>query len=559
VRHDPGVVLLILRQAARAFSSPAFSAFPTVVQDPAVLEGAIRFLAMNGGQEAERNPDHGEDSSFPMTGFVDWNRSALRPVYFASLRGARLAYDLAERSGRCNPDNAWVAGLVAPLGWLAVCAAAPERAIACLADPELPRNPRAVQVRHWGHDHAGIARRLLRRWRMPHWLSVVAGYLGLPVEMAQTLGAEPDLFRVVQLAVRLVQQNGKGLYLAVGTDLSENFAALEISAGEQERLTSEASSTGGLAFPIPEWNSPYNVPLLRDLLCLAVQNQRLRGAPALEQLEQERDQLYLALEQRRAEEAERLRLLKLNALAEFAAGAAHEINNPLAVISGQAQYLLGHETESSRQHALQTIIGQTQRVHRVLRELMQFARPPRPQRQAVDLSSLLREVTVALEDLAVQRQVRLVCDGPDPAIRLEADARQIRTALECLLRNAIEAAPPSGWAGIRWTRPAADCLELVIEDNGDGPTPAERDHLFDPFYSGRQAGRGRGLGLPTAWRLAQEHGGDVRFERPAGGPTRFVLRLPYRAALVSQEPVNGHPDTRHAVTNGCALPATTES
>src|SRR5207302_476622 len=69
-------------------------------------------------------------------------------------------------------------------------------------------------------------------------------------------------------------------------------------------------------------------------------------------------------------------------------------------------------------------------------------------------------------------------------------------------------------------------VEIVIEDNGPGPAALEREHLFDPFFSGRPAGRGRGLGLPTAWRLARQHGGDVRFMRPADGPTRFVLTLP---------------------------------
>jgi len=66
----------------------------------------------------------------------------------------------------------------------------------------------------------------------------------------------------------------------------------------------------------------------------------------------------------------------------------------------------------------------------------------------------------------------------------------------------------------------------VVEDSGPGPSSNQREHLFDPFYSGRLAGRGRGLGLPTAWRLAREHGGDVRFDPLPQGPTRFVLSLP---------------------------------
>jgi nitrogen-specific signal transduction histidine kinase len=68
--------------------------------------------------------------------------------------------------------------------------------------------------------------------------------------------------------------------------------------------------------------------------------------------------------------------------------------------------------------------------------------------------------------------------------------------------------------------------------------------MFDPFFSGRQAGRGRGLGLPTAWRLIREHGGDVRFQEFPQGPTRFILTLPWDGRqLSSAEPrldVNGH-------------------
>jgi signal transduction histidine kinase len=241
------------------------------------------------------------------------------------------------------------------------------------------------------------------------------------------------------------------------------------------------------------------------------------------------------------------------------------------VISGQAQYLLGHlpreegggtseanGTESpgppspalgaglltlppgSFQKALQTIVGQTKRIHQLLSELMQFARPPRPCKEPLDVPGLVREVAASLQELAGQRRVRLVCPDPGgpgslngngagtagPPPTVYADRQQVGTALSCLLRNAIEAAPADGWAGVRLERPAPDRLELVVEDNGTGPSAPQREHLFDPFYSGRTAGRGKGLGLAMAWRLAREHGGDVRFDALPDGPTRFVLSLP---------------------------------
>src|SRR5262249_50303834 len=155
--------------------------------------------------------------------------------------------------------------------------------------------------------------------------------------------------------------------------------------------------------------------------------------------------------------------------AEFAAGAGHEINNPLAVISGQAQFLLsrlgtaterlsteeeldGESAAESRAHladwqrSLRTIIGQTQRIHQMLNQLMQSARPPRPQRQWVDAGELVRDVIQRLTEMATQRRVQVDFLGGDEPVRLYVDSRQIRTAVTCLLRNAIEAAPTGGWA-----------------------------------------------------------------------------------------------------------------
>jgi signal transduction histidine kinase len=290
------------------------------------------------------------------------------------------------------------------------------------------------------------------------------------------------------------------------------------------------------------------------MLRLAAANLRLQGQPLLPRLQNDLDELHRALEAHRQAEGERLQAQKLRALAEFAAGAGHEINNPLAVISGQAQYLLRkvtsgqwavgsrQATDGSSDHvelsadpcplttALETIISQAQRIHLVLRDLMQFARPPEPRKQVFDLGILVREVATALQDEAAQRPVQLQATDLDGPVWVDADMNQVRTALTCLVRNAIEAAPTGpegdGWVSIRLLAPTAATVEVLVEDNGPGPAAAQREHLFDPFYSGRAAGRGRGLGLPTAWRLARQHGGDVQFSRPDAGPTRFTLTLP---------------------------------
>jgi signal transduction histidine kinase len=289
------------------------------------------------------------------------------------------------------------------------------------------------------------------------------------------------------------------------------------------------------------------VPLLLDLLQVAAEQRRGASAARWQKLEWEADQLASGLETRTRDEEDRLQSAKLTALAEFAAGAGHEINNPLAVISGQAQYLLGHEEwfpeeqGSGPRQALEGIIAQTRRIHGILRDLMLFARPGVPRPAWVDLPTLLGEATAGLADLAQQRRVRVEIGTPCDRLPIFVDVEQMRLVLSCLLRNAIEAAgpagsgssptegtAPTGWVRLVLIPPAPGSrVEVWIEDSGVGPAPAQRPLLFDPFFSGRSAGRGRGLGLPIAWRLARLQGGDVRLE-PArvGEPTRFILSLP---------------------------------
>ena len=96
---------------------------------------------------------------------------------------------------------------------------------------------------------------------------------------------------------------------------------------------------------------------------------------------------------------------------------------------------------------------------------------------------------------------------------------------------------------VRIEKKGKSTLELIVEDNGSGPCPTIREHLFDPFFSGRSAGRGRGMGLPIAWRLARQQGGDVRFDGVEDGVTRFILSLPLAPAPVFASSNGYHTDT----------------
>lgn len=531
IRRDPGAVLLVVRRAdvpwpGRSSSAPPPAFYAAAFAQAALIEDALELLECTEG-------------------FVDWNCTAVQPIYDACLLYARLAQRLAERTGQCDPEAAWTCGMLAPLGWLAMCAVDAEAVTACLADPALRIDPAETQRRHWGIDQAAIARRLARRWRLPAWATAAAEHLHLPAELAQSFRADPVLFPLTRLAIEEGRRQGVDLGLGQGTFANSDRAALMISEEQDTSVSRDPKGSEADALPFGSrltddscttWQEPSEVPLLRDLLEAAAENRRLREQPLHDHLEQEIDALHRALEEQVHGEAQRLQSGKLAALAEFSAGAGHEINNPLAVISGQAQYLLSHESdwfheecEDAPRKALEAIVAQTRRIHGILRDLMQFAKPAPPCPGWVDLPSLLGETASSLGELAAQRRIRIEVALQPERLPVYADAGQLRTALTCLLRNAIEAAPTDGWARLVLRRPVeGEAIEVAIEDNGPGPEVAQRSHLFDPFYSGRSAGRGRGLGLPIAWRLAHLQGGDVRLDPPRRHePTRFVLRLPH--------------------------------
>jgi signal transduction histidine kinase len=541
VRHDPGCVLLLAQVQGETAGSPA-AALGAV----ATLETALRCL---------------QHSNFPCT---DWRRPENARVVAIAQRQAWLAADIATRVPHCDLERAWTGGLLAPLGWLAVAAldsaplpdAAPRilEPASCLAESlrlvETCRDAAAWQCDRWGLDHTALARRLGHLWRLPDWLTPILGHLGLHVRIAERLGADPLLFQVVQLAVALWQERERGLGLPVGTPIDELAGGLGLAPGELESLVKAAAQT---PVQLAAADAGWTPAVLAELLRLAVEQRRQHDTMA--RLQQDVDHLQHALEQQCREEKDRLQALKLGALAELAAGAGHEINNPLAVISGQAQYLLKQLALAEEQlvedpsptlyldslkaklhKALTTIVGQSQRIHHVLTDLMQFARPATPRKQPIAVATLLRDVASGLQNAAAEKNVGLACPEAPADLIVRGDATQWRTVLVNVLRNAVEAAPSDGWVRLHCRRDGPDWVEIVIEDNGVGPAPAMREHLFDPFYSGRTAGRGRGLGLSTAWRLARQNGGEVRFAGADHQVTRFVLRLP--VALEATVPLN---------------------
>jgi len=245
---------------------------------------------------------------------------------------------------------------------------------------------------------------------------------------------------------------------------------------------------------------------------------------------------------------EQLEVEKLEAMAELAAGAGHEINNPLAVISGRAQLMLRDEHDPGRRRTLGSIHAQALRVHEMISDLMLFARPPRMEPDAVDLNQLLNELTTRLTAVVEPRRIGVTLRVPERQLCVEGDSVQLTVALKAITDNAVEAIGEGGQIHIE-TRaiesPIPDSpeslgqIEIIIRDDGPGIAPEIRRHLFDPFYSGRSAGRGLGFGLTKCWRIVTAHGGQIDVTSNPGSGTEFRVTLPEGASSASRAVISG--------------------
>ena len=220
---------------------------------------------------------------------------------------------------------------------------------------------------------------------------------------------------------------------------------------------------------------------------------------------------------------------KLEALAEFAAGAGHEINNPLATIIGRAQLLLKDERDPQRRQMLLAIGAQAYRVRDMIGDAMLFGRPPTPELQDVDLAGVVSDVLSKLADELTTDNCTVRVEIPSQ-FTLRADSTQLAIVLSELLRNSRQALQSVSGGEIRVRANSRDVFAIIeIEDRGQGFTEIERQHAFDPFFSGRQAGRGLGFGLSKCWRIIQQHAGRIEIESSPDGPT--TLRLLWRLAV----------------------------
>jgi len=213
-------------------------------------------------------------------------------------------------------------------------------------------------------------------------------------------------------------------------------------------------------------------------------------------------------------------------LGEMAAVIAHEIKNPLAAVRGAIQVIGSRLPPASREaEVMADIIARIDTLNSLVKDLLLFARPPKPHLMPIDVTVVLGTTAALLSQDAAYAGVQTAISGH--ASPVMADAELLKIAFINLLVNSAQAMKGHGTIAASVAEADGGCT-VVVSDTGPGIPPEVRDRLFTPFVTTKA--RGTGLGLSTVKRIVEAHHGQIQVESPADGGTRIMVRLPLAPA-----------------------------
>ena len=277
----------------------------------------------------------------------------------------------------------------------------------------------------------------------------------------------------------------------------------------------------------------------REIVVLLSLSRVSRGTPELHFAEISLDITERRQLERNLEHAERLA-----AIGRIAAGMAHEINNPLAVIGASAAYVAevaARIGDSELAGCASDIEMAVERVGSFVQHVCGFARRERPHMAETSIHTALDIALRMIRPRAKDRFVEVRVE-PTPTVVVPHDPPRLAQAVLNLLSNAVDAAASGGRHVVLRVTAGEDSVRIEVDDDGPGITAELAERLFEPFTTTKPFGQGTGLGLPITRQIAHDHGGEIRLDPLPGGGTRACLELQrfransYRLLVVEDDP-----------------------
>lgn len=242
---------------------------------------------------------------------------------------------------------------------------------------------------------------------------------------------------------------------------------------------------------------------------------------------------------------------KMAAIGQLISGVAHELNNPLTAILGYSQLLATGDMVNERgAEYVDKVHKQARRTHRIVNNLLSFARQQRPQRSPVRINQAIEDILALREyDLRINN-IRIHRDYADPLPMVSADTHQLQQVFLNIINNSVDAILERSDRGEIWVRTSQSEDSVSIEFTDSGPGVKDAHRVFDPFYTTKPVGKGTGLGLSICYGIVSEHGGDIQVENDPDRGARFTITLPVPAAV---EPTGAAADGDSTTIRGRVL------
>ena len=237
---------------------------------------------------------------------------------------------------------------------------------------------------------------------------------------------------------------------------------------------------------------------------------------------------------------------KLATIGQLASGLAHEIGTPLNIIGGRAELMKRRlEDKEGEQKNLDIIVQQTERISRIIQQLLGFVRKKKPEQMTLNITALL-ETTLDFLDHQIQKQkVKVVKELMDNLPYVRGDADQLQQVFLNIILNAIQSIPQGGTvrlsASSKWISKegleddSRRYVEVCVEDTGIGMEREVMENIFNPFFTTKEKDRGTGLGLTVSQGIVQDHEGWIDVESEVGKGSVFKVYLPSGEGEVRNE------------------------